>query len=53
MRSKPALTSADVKKLIAACEAEAAKNKPGGAGFRGDGRVGHGLIHWTNRKLGS
>ncbi len=26
MRTKPALTSADVKKLIAACEVEAAKN---------------------------
>jgi glc operon protein GlcG len=27
MRDKPCLTSADVKKLLAACEAEAAKNK--------------------------
>lgn len=27
MRTKPCLTSADVKKIIAACEAEAAKNK--------------------------
>ena len=27
MRNKPCLTSADVKKLLAACEAEAAKNK--------------------------
>ena len=27
MRSKPCLTSADVKKILAACEAEAAKNK--------------------------
>jgi glc operon protein GlcG len=27
MRTKPCLTSADVKKILAACEAEAAKNK--------------------------
>ncbi len=27
MRTKPSLTSADVKKILAACEAEAAKNK--------------------------
>ena len=27
MRSKPALTSADVQKMVAACKAEAAKNK--------------------------
>jgi glc operon protein GlcG len=27
MRTKPCLTSADVKKMLAACEAEAAKNK--------------------------
>jgi glc operon protein GlcG len=27
MRNKPCLTSADVKKMLAACEAEAAKNK--------------------------
>jgi uncharacterized protein GlcG (DUF336 family) len=27
MRNKPALTSADVKKMLAACEAEAAKNQ--------------------------
>ncbi len=27
MRHKPCLTSADVKKMLAACEAEAAKNK--------------------------
>jgi glc operon protein GlcG len=27
MRSKPCLTSSDVKKILAACEAEAAKNK--------------------------
>src|ERR1700683_5867699 len=27
MRPKPALTSTDVKKMLAACEAEAAKNK--------------------------
>ncbi len=27
MRTKPCLTSADVKKLLAACEAEATKNK--------------------------
>jgi glc operon protein GlcG len=27
MRNKPTLTSADVKKMLAACEAEAAKNK--------------------------
>jgi uncharacterized protein GlcG (DUF336 family) len=27
MRIKPSLTSADVKKILAACEAEAAKNK--------------------------
>jgi uncharacterized protein GlcG (DUF336 family) len=27
MRTKPCLTSADVKKLLTACEAEAAKNK--------------------------
>ena len=27
MRTKPALTSTDVKKILAACEAEAAKNK--------------------------
>jgi glc operon protein GlcG len=29
MRTKPSLTSADVKKMLAACEAEAAKNKWG------------------------
>ena len=27
MRSKPCLTSSDVKKMLAACENEAAKNK--------------------------
>ncbi|MDE1974022.1 MAG: heme-binding protein, partial [Hyphomicrobiales bacterium] len=27
MRTKPSLTLADVKKMLAACEAEAAKNK--------------------------
>ena len=27
MRNKPSLTSADVKKMLAACEAEAVKNK--------------------------
>jgi uncharacterized protein GlcG (DUF336 family) len=27
MRNKPSLTAADVKKMLAACEAEAAKNK--------------------------
>ena len=33
MRNKPCLTSADVKKMLAACEAEAGKNKLGGRDF--------------------